>query len=78
MENKHCFGCSYYYWILAGCDFEKFNTGECPCSICLVKVMCRQSSECKIREDYFKQSIKENDIKLKKDCIRGTVKQYGK
>jgi len=71
MNNKHCFGCSYYYWIIEGCDFEELNTGECPCSICLVKVMCRKSSECKIREDYFKISIKKYDKKIELKFLDG-------
>ncbi len=57
MENKHCAGCGYYFYILEGCDFEKFNNGKCPCSICLVKMMCKKFFECQIRQKYFDEMI---------------------
>ena len=46
MTINHCIGCSAYIFddslsIISYCSFRKYNdNGTCPCSECVVKMMC--------------------------------------
>jgi hypothetical protein len=72
MKNKNCEGCNYYYFIIAGCDYEEYNNGDCPCCTCIVKSMCRgfKLAECDIRASHFHKIIEEYAPSSKKQLIK--------
>ena len=43
MSREHCKGCpSNTYYKDGSCKFNAYNDcGQCPCSVCIVKVMCQ-------------------------------------
>ena len=57
--SKHCDGCMslVHNDILDICGFCNYNqNGECPCTLCVVKVMCDTSCDV---FDVFKSTYKE-------------------
>ena len=60
MKNKECRGCEGYRSNYELCTFGKYNKQElCPCTICLVKVMCKVWCR-----DYFEMRNEVVDIPI--------------
>ena len=49
INGKYCIGCScYYYTNVTGSQYYcttgiKNDEGQCPCTLCIVKMMCQKS-----------------------------------
>jgi len=58
--NKHCYGCSKHKRYASDCSikhcaFRLPNDGQCPCTDCVIKVMCQKQCAdwLSFRDDVF-------------------------